>query len=74
MTIFLVKIHKKIWAILDVDSPWIRITLRAEKALRVIFVINFYNFLTSHLELDLHARGKPSTWFPRGRLVETENP
>ena len=35
MTIFLVKIYGKSWAILEVNSPWIRIILRAEKALRV---------------------------------------
>ena len=36
MIIFLVKIYGKSWAILDVDFPFNRIILRAEKAIRVI--------------------------------------
>ena len=36
ITLELRKALRVIWAILDVDFPWIRIILRAEKALRVI--------------------------------------
>ena len=36
MIIFLIKIYGKSCAILEVDFPFNRITLRAEKALRVI--------------------------------------
>ena len=37
-----------------------------------IFVINFRDLFVHQIESNLDARGKPSTVFPRGRLVETE--
>ena len=43
MLIFLIKIYEKSWTILDIDFPFNRITLRAEKALRVTFLVSHKN-------------------------------
>ena len=71
MIIFRAIFHKKTWAHVEVICPSTRITLRAEKALRVIFLpLSGQDIPPTSVKIEndeifglgtLGARGKPST-------------